>query len=293
MGLGSIPRALMNGRFAGVLGILSFLALRFWDPAPLEIARHKVFDLYQTAHPRVVAEYPVTIVDIDERSLATLGQWPWSRSVVAELVDRLAANGAASIGFDVLFSEPDRLSPRRIARDLNLFDPAAAAKLQELPDSDELFSQSIRGAPVVLGQAGQRGEPVKREGADEQPHTSIATIGGDPRGQLIRFQSLLRNLPEFEVAAMGRGLVSIQPERDGIIRRVPTVLTSEDLIVPALSIELLRVARGSNSLVVKSDEAGVRSLVVGGVEIATDRDAQVWPHFSPHDPKRSCRPPTF
>ncbi len=152
-----LARTLTIGRLAGLITIAAFVALRFWDPAPLEILRGKIFDLYQIAHPRVAEDYPVTIVDIDDRSLKALGQWPWSRAVVARLVDRLADGGAAAIGFDTIFAEPDRLSPHRIADTLKIEDASTRAVLDALPDSDGVLVQSIDRARVVLGQAGERG----------------------------------------------------------------------------------------------------------------------------------------
>src|SRR3546814_5651974 len=87
------------------------MALRIWDPAPVEVLRLKVFDLYQLANPRQPVAEPVVIVDIDEESLAAVGQWPWPRIEVARMVDRLRLAGAAAIAFDVVFPEPERTSP--------------------------------------------------------------------------------------------------------------------------------------------------------------------------------------
>jgi adenylate cyclase len=279
-------RSLLAGRLVGLAMLAAFVALRFWDPAPLELARGQIFDLYQIAHPRVPETYPVTIVDIDERSLRALGQWPWSRAVIADLVDRLTRQGAVAIGFDFLFAEPDRLSPRRMMEALKLADDATRAKLLSLPDNDEIFAKALAGSRVVLGQSGLAGASAKHGDADELPQTSVATIGGDPQPDLIAFPRLVGNLKVLELAAAGRGLFSVVPERDGVMRRVPTVFSVEGQIVPALSIELLRVATGATSLVVKRDEAGVKSLVVAGNEITTDRDGQIWLHYGLHDPKR-------
>src|SRR3546814_3262756 len=81
------------------------MALRIWDPAPVEVLRLKVFDLYQLANPRQPVAEPVVIVDIDEESLAAVGQWPWPRIEVARMVDRLRLAGAAAIAFEVVRSE--------------------------------------------------------------------------------------------------------------------------------------------------------------------------------------------
>jgi len=88
--------------------------LRIVNPPWLEETRLRVFDLFQRLAPRASVEGPVRIVDIDDETLSRVGQWPWSRTRVAELVDRLAASHVAVIAFDVLFAEPDRTSPARV-----------------------------------------------------------------------------------------------------------------------------------------------------------------------------------
>ncbi len=115
---------------------------------------------------------------------------------------------------------------------------------------------------------------------------SIATIGGDPSEDLMRVPAPLRNLPVLESAALGLGMLTVRPERDGVIRRAPLVLSVGNAVAPAMAVEILRVASGASTLVVKRDEAGVKSVVVAGVEIPSDRDGQLWIAFTPHDPKR-------
>src|SRR5262245_10387274 len=99
------------GRAIGLLLLFVFLGIRYWDPVPLQELRLRSFDLYQLLRPRVTPERPVTIIDIDEQSLRAYGQWPWARTRVAELINRLTAMQSAVIAFDVVFAEPDRLSP--------------------------------------------------------------------------------------------------------------------------------------------------------------------------------------
>lgn len=272
------------GRLSGLLLLALLIVVRIWDPAMLESIRGRTFDLFQNIEPRQVEAYPVTIIDIDERSLKEIGQWPWSRATIAEIVDRLGAAGVAAVGFDILFAEPDRLSPRRVLEALNIPDGDLKARLEQLPDSDRALAESLAHVPSVLGQAGSNAPmaaPTK-----STPLASVATIGGSPEASLTRFPSLLVNLPELEAAAKGRGLVTVQPDPDGIIRRVPAVLSAGDRVAPTLSLELLRVASGATTLVVKSDGAGIGSVVVAGAEIPTDRDGHMWLHFSQHDPER-------
>jgi adenylate cyclase len=102
-------------RLLCVVLLFALAFLRVADPPPLEEIRVKTFDLFQVIKPRVVTLRPVVIVDIDEKSLKALGQWPWPRTRVADLIARLTELGAVAIGFDVVFAEPDRLSPNLAA----------------------------------------------------------------------------------------------------------------------------------------------------------------------------------
>src|SRR5947209_3263248 len=103
--------------------------MRALDPAPVQLLFMRGFDLLQELFPRAAEEQPVAIVDIDDESLAAIGQWPWPRTILAALVDRLSDLGAAAVGFDVLFAEPDRTSPSEIAALYPKLDEATRAGL--------------------------------------------------------------------------------------------------------------------------------------------------------------------
>ena len=211
------------GRAIGLLLLIAFLLIRVWDPPPLQELRLRSFDLYQLMRPRVTDQRPVAIVDIDEQSLRTYGQWPWPRTLIADLVNRLTALHSAAIAFDVIFSEPDRMSPAVAANSFSDLDDATRAKLQSLPSNDDVLAAAIRKSRVVLGQAGI---PVRVDQGDVSslPRTSVATRPPDPKPFLVTFPYLLRNVPVLEKAAAGRGLFSIDPDRDGIVRLVPIVM---------------------------------------------------------------------
>lgn len=268
-------------RTLGFALLAAFLALRIWDPGPLESLRLRSFDFYQTLKPREVTIRPVVIVDIDEDSLRAIGQWPWPRTVIAELVTRLQQLGAAAIGFDVIFPEPDRMSPGAVARNLSQIDEVTRLRLEALPTNDEVMAQAMRGAKVILGQAGV--PFVLPEGGLNLPRTGFASMGASPDPHLITFDGLLKNLPVLEQAAAGRGVLTIRPERDGIVRRVPLVMKAGGLMVPALTLEMLRVITNSGAILVRTDNAGIRSVAVPGLEVPTDRNGQLWINFSPHD----------
>ncbi|MGU3538571.1 CHASE2 domain-containing protein [Methylobacterium sp. A54F] len=264
-----------------LLGLL--VAVRLWDPAPVEILRLRTFDAFQVLHPRPTSFRPVVIVDIDEESLRAYGQWPWARTRVAELVRRLREAGAAAIAFDAVFPEPDRLSPARVAEALEGLDPAAKAALARLPGNDAVLAEAVAGGRVILGQTALT-SATDNDAA--LPQTGFAALGPDPAPFMAQFPGLLRNLPELEQAAAGRGLFTIVPERDGMVRRVPLVMIAEERMVPALSLEVIRVLSGAGAVLVRSDAAGVTSVALQGLDVPTDASGAVWLHFNHHDPAR-------
>src|SRR6516225_6046443 len=219
--------------------LFALIPLRVIDPPPLQEVRLRSFDLFQVLRPREQqALSPVVIVDIDEASLKEIGQWPWPRTVVADLVAKLRAAGAVAIGFDVVFAEPDRLSPAVAAATFRDLDAEAREKLAALPSNDVVLADAIKKAGnVVIGQAGAPA-PVPRLDGEAALRTGFAVLGPDPGRFLVRFPGLLRNVLPIEQTAAGRGLFSINAERDGIIRRVPVVMKAQDELVPSLTMEM-------------------------------------------------------
>jgi len=262
--------------------LIGFAALRIADFAPIEELRVRVFDNFQRIDPRVKTARPVTIVDIDEKSLAKLGQWPWPRTRIADLVTNLTKLGAVVIAFDVIFSEPDRLNPETAADTFRNLDENAKAKLRALPSNDQRLADAMRRSRVVLGESGL---PEAIAELDKTiPVTGVATLGGDPQRFMFNFPGLLRNTHVLESAAGGHGLLTINPERDGIIRRVPMIMLAQGQTMPSLSFEMLRLATGTDTIIVRSDVAGIKSVAVKGFEVPTDRKGQLWVHFAPYDP---------
>jgi len=276
--------ALSSRRSIGLSLLVVLLAIRVWDPRPLEELRLRSFDFFQTTSPRDSAVRPVVIVDIDESSLSAFGQWPWPRTILADLLTRLYEWQAAAIAFDVIFPEPDRSSLNEAVKHFRDLDDDTRGRLLHLPSNDEVFAQAIGRGNVVLGQAGINA--FHPRSLEKPPETAFATVGPDPSPYLIAFPYILRNLPKLEQAAVGHGLISIRTERDGMVRRVPIVMQAEDKIVPALTLDLLRVATGSSTIMIRTDESGIQSVAVPGLELPTDRNGRIWVYFGPHDKAR-------
>ena len=267
------------------LGLLAaMIAIRIWDPGPIEFVRLKIFDFYQVLKPRDAAQQPIVIVDIDEESLAEIGQWPWPRTTIAKLTSQLMAYNAVAVAYDVVFAEPDRLSPAQVAERLPQLSDALKSELSNLPDNDTILAETFARSRVVIGESGLP-QKTDLETRPIKPH-SFAVLGPDPKPLLLHFQGLARNLPELEQTATGHGSFTILPESDGIVRRVPALIRVGEEIVPTLSLEVLRVATGQTTYAIKTDAAGIKSVVLGGVEIPTDPNARIWVYFSPLDQTR-------
>ncbi|MGE0716938.1 MAG: CHASE2 domain-containing protein [Alphaproteobacteria bacterium] len=260
---------------AGLLALA--LVLRTADPGPVAAVRLAGFDQMQRWSPRPAEPVPVRVVDIDEESLARLGQWPWPRTLLATLTERLAAAGAAAIVFDVLLSEPDRWSPegaRALLRGAG--DPETAALIDRLPDPDRAFAAALAATRSVLGMA-LTAEPG---GSPEGLRSGMAVVGPDPSPGLRHFSGVTRALPVLAAAARGEGAINAVPDPDGVIRRLPVLLALDHGIVPSLAAEALRVAQGAAGHVVRNDGDGRLLHRIGNLVVPLDRHGEIWLHYA-------------
>lgn len=264
-----------------LLGII--IAARLINPVSLEIFRLKALDLYQVLFAPIGHQEDVLIVDIDERSLSRLGQWPWPRTLLGDLVGRITEGGAVAIGFDILFPEHDRMSPSALAEVVAAEDKAVAERLKVLPSNDQRFSDAIAASRVVLARSG-RVDSVHQPFPDIPLPSSFAMLGPETENSLETSPGLVRNVPELESAAAGLGLVSSRPDIDGVTRRIPLVSKAGGMLMPSLALEMLRVATGESTILIRGDEAGANSVVLAGMEFPTDADGKAWLRFRPHNP---------
>ena len=278
---------------AFVFGLVCILVLglvRALDPYPVRSVREIAFDQFQRISPRPYQELPVRIVDIDEASLKKFGQWPWPRSVLAELVEQLTLLGAATIVFDVLFVEDDRLSPSRILSDERLADIFNAEQLEDvkrgLADNDRIFAESLASFPAVLGFALISGETA------EVPtvKSGFAFTGADPSLAAPRLHGATAVLPLLEEAASGLGSISLSPtDTISVVRNVPLVWSNGQDLYPSLVIESLRVAQGISTIIVNAvTDAGtaIESVRVGEFDVPTTSDGSVRVYYDHDRPER-------
>lgn len=269
-------------RLAALAAAIALLLLRVLDPEPVQGLRHAYFDNLQQLWPRPVASEAsaIVIIDIDDASLEKIGQWPWPRTRLADLVERCAAAGAVAAGFDVLFSEPDRTSPQHLAASMTHWPAATRAALRTLPDHDQALAASFSALPVVLAMAGQpQGDPPPAAALPVQ-----TALGGDPVQRVMKFPGVLSSLPELTAAAAGLGWISLAPSVDGVVRQAPLLAAHGDRVFPALSIELLRIALGGKGWIALMSDAGLEQLAFqteqGELTIPLDPNGLHWVHYT-------------
>lgn len=267
------------GWLVPILSVTLGTGLFLLNPLPLKVMRNAVFDQYQRWSPRTYQETPVRIIDIDDESLAKLGQWPWPRTRIAEIVTKLQSAGAAAIAFDAMFAEPDRTSPTAM---LGVWKPSADLRnaMRHLPDHDAILAEALARGGVILGHALQReGKPIEHFA---RPY-SVISVGPSPLPFLEKFKSSVTSLPKLQDASAGNGAISFVPDADGIVRRVPLMLGLNDEAVPSLIAEALRVAQGERNYFIKTGEIeneGIQEVRIGALVIPTTPDGGIWVHYT-------------
>ncbi|MEL1231740.1 MAG: CHASE2 domain-containing protein, partial [Candidatus Neomarinimicrobiota bacterium] len=244
------------------------------------------FDTFQQIFPRkIYEEDPLIIIDIDDRSLELVGQWPWSRTVLARLTDQTYS--AAALGFDIVFAEPDRTNPQNLISQYPNNLPLRE-QLELLPDNDEVFANAIANhGTVVLGVAVNNTDDKYVE---VKSKFGMVTQGDSPQQFLPAYNSVRRNIPLLEDGASGIGSMSIG-NNDAIVRSLPTFDKVNDTLLPSLGLELARVAIGASTFQIKASNAsseqafgeqtGINNIKLGPLTMPTMPDGQAYIYYSP------------
>ncbi len=245
--------------------------------------KNSAFDIFQNISPREsISAESVLILDIDEESLSKLGQWPWPRTILSDLVDKTYLS--AVLGFDVVFAENDRTGSSELKK-LYKNEESLLKILDQVPNSDNLFSNSIANhGTVVLGAI-----PSNTLENSFKPKFGLIEQGDDPRKFLTEFSGIQTNLKLLDEAAKGIGSMSIG-NNDSVIRKLPLFENINGSLVPSLSLEMLRVAIGASTFQIKSsnasgenafgEETGINNVKLGNLIIPTNDDGSVWIHYS-------------
>lgn len=254
----------------------------------LDYLELKTYDMRLLALPARAPANEVLIAAIDEKSLAALGRWPWSRRTLARLTERLDRLGARVIVFDVLFAEPENqalleqirrleaeagypeaASPyaglkRALAADAALAESLAATRKAVL---SVLFLMSEEDTRHVSAQeAGRAFQSIESHAIGEIRDTGNGRLDfpmPEPRG-------LLANLPQLQAAARYLGHINGLPDRDGTLRRTPLVLRYQGRFFPAADVQAARAYLGAPRLALHTSAFGIEALAIGERVIATD-----------------------
>jgi adenylate cyclase len=267
------------GRAAALALVAGALVLRIIDPGIVTELRVRGFDLVEQVWPRASDSARVAIVDIDEKSLAQYGQWPWPWHLVAKLVRRIAQGHPHVLGIDIVFAERDRLSPAEIARELPGLPPALADALAQLPPGNRDLAEAMAAVPTVLALLPSREEVATSSGPIYS--APIRQAGDDPRPFLKSYKSMVQSQPDLRTAALAAGESAVEPDADGVVRRLALAVAHQQTIVPSFALEVVRVGGGERSIVIDTGPLGIKSIRIGGTTVPTDRRGRAILHFAP------------
>jgi adenylate cyclase len=266
------------GRAVALVLIAGGLALRLADPGIVTELRVRGFDLAERIWPRTSDAAQVAIVDIDEKSFAQYGPWPWPRHRVAELVRRIAQGHPRVVGVDFVFAERDRLSPTEIARELPDLPPALADALAQLRPNDHDLADALAAAPTVLALIPSREQKVRS--SDPPRLTAFRQAGDNPVPFLKSYKSLVQSQPDLSAAASAAGAITPEPDADGVVRRLALAVAFQQTIVPSFALEVVRIGGGERSIGINTDVLGIEGITVGATTIPTDRRGRAVIHFA-------------
>ena len=284
------PDARRTGRIrlAGIAVLATLAAVIGSDAAFTSALRAVWFDACQSLVPRVPKSAPAVVVEIDQKSLTAIGQWPWPRSVMAELVAAIHRHKPAAIALDILMPEVDAWSPERLLARAKEGDAVLAAALANRRSNDVLLASALSESRAVLAIAGMgapTGMPLRAT-----PFTVRDARGSDAAAatgslRLARYPGALTSIDALDRAAAGRGLISVDPE-GGVIRRIPLVASIDGTLVPALAIEMLRAALDAPSVRLVVSGSKVEGISTGDFAVSTEGDGAVRIYYSPRMPGR-------
>lgn len=242
--------ALIGAAAIAIVVALDLLVPANWRTRLRELGFDQVLAADSLVHPSQSGEShsQVIVVDIDRRSLEAVGPWPWPHATIAKLVDAIAAAKPAVVALDILFAEQDSRSPAALARALGTLTNRAdfLALADTLPDGDQLLASVGRKAPLVFGFV------LDPEGRRSLPHVPILVRNQPRLDSIWRASGAVAPISKLTASASGLGALSLPAESDGVVRYVPLLVAVGDQLMPGLSIESVRVARGASSYLLQS-----------------------------------------
>lgn len=261
--------------------LISYLLISY--PALTATLNNLVYDFWMTSGEPKKARQDIVIVDIDEKSMNKLGQLPWSRTVMAELVSALLYDKVKVVGLDIWLTEADRTSLVAVDSELEKIF-GINLDLSNLPqfalDNDRYFRNQLAGKPVVIGAYATFDKNDRL--SENLPAPLYLSEADKEQKQVINgiamLSGLMPPLPIFS-QTMPVGLMNIPLDRDGVVRSVPLLLRSQDILYPSLALMTLITALKADSLSFKSSPDGQVSILLDNLEIPIENDGTFRPAY--------------
>ncbi|ETA70697.1 CHASE2 domain-containing protein [Candidatus Pelagibacter ubique] len=253
-------------KYLGLIFLALLVLIKIQDSNFVKRIENISYDIYQSIFEENSEFNDVLIVDIDEKSIGEIGQFPWRRDVFANLVDKLENLEASVISFDIFFSEEDKQNPSKILTELNISNEGVL-------DSDQSLITAIQNSNVILPVLGDISVFDKMN--NSKPKTNFISRGGDAENYLYNFKNKITSLEIINNAAQGIGNISYLDNQDGVLRSLPILLKIDGDIWPSLSLETLRLLHNNKSILIQSSESGIKTIRTKNYSFNTDPNAIV------------------
>ena len=250
--------------------LIFFITLKVINPPIVQKISFINYDFYQKVFNRGEVT-GVTIIDIDEKSIAKIGQFPWRRDVYSKILYNLNQYNPSAIAFDIVFSEKDKQNPK----DLLIQLQKETNKLinLEVSDTNQIFIDSLSKSKVILPILGEPNDSFIIN--NSKPKLRVLVKGNDPRDYIYKYKNKITSLEEINNAASGIGSISLIPSIDGIIRKLPILYNIDNSIWPSLALESVRIATQQKNLLVKTNDYGIELIKTRKNIIPSDQNAVI------------------
>ena len=259
--------------FIFALILILLIGLKIINPSIVKSISFLSFDLYQKIFTYNKNESDVIIIDIDEKSLGKFGQFPWSRSVFAKILQNVNQSKPKAIGFDIFFSEKDKQSPEEIIKSYNLI-PTDVSELQEIKGHDQVFSDELKNTKSVIAVLGST--VPSHSNYERKAQAKFLSKGGDPKQFTYSYAYSIGSLKQLEESVKGLGSISFLDQTDGIIRSLPLIINLNNEIYPTMGLEMIRVGNNQKNIYIEMNEVGINRISSRPYKISSDPNGIIW-----------------
>ena len=253
--------------------LILLITIKIINPSFIKSISNLSFDLYQKVFTLEKKDTDVVIIDIDEDSLGKFGQFPWSRSVFAKILDQLNTSNPKAIGFDIFFAEKDKQSPEEIIKSYNLI-PSDMVDLQKLKSHDEVFAEKLKESKSIIAVLGSN--VPSHSNYDRKAKAKFLSKGGDPKKFTYSYPYSIGSLESLEENVKGLGSISFLDQSDGIIRSLPLLVRFNEKLYPTMGLEMVRVGSKQKNIYVELNEVGIKRISARPHKIKSDPNGIIW-----------------